>query len=264
MLTTTNLRRAARPSAFTLIELLVVIAIIAILAAILFPVFARARENARRSSCQSNLKQIGLGIIQYTQDYDEKYPAAYTDPSGTGTFAPAAQSTNGDVGWAATLQPYLKSTQIFQCASQTDSPANTNPTDATWGGAGYSDYWYNSLLAGSDGVKGGSGISQAAVASVAQTIMCGDGGKGDASYQTYGEGTGTAFPSSPVTTGGTLAKIPDGSAQRHLETANYLFADGHVKSLKGNTVDQSGAVLAGDDTGNSSAKANGKATFRVD
>lgn len=59
---------------FTLIELLVVIAIIAILAAILFPVFARARENARRASCQSNLKQIGLGILQYAQDYDERYP----------------------------------------------------------------------------------------------------------------------------------------------------------------------------------------------
>lgn len=62
------------PRAFTLIELLVVIAIITLLAAILFPVFARARENARRSSCQSNLKQIGIGIAQYTQDYDEKMP----------------------------------------------------------------------------------------------------------------------------------------------------------------------------------------------
>ncbi len=61
---------------FTLIELLVVIAIIAILAAILFPVFARARENARRASCQSNLKQIGLGIFQYAQDYDEYYCSA--------------------------------------------------------------------------------------------------------------------------------------------------------------------------------------------
>jgi prepilin-type N-terminal cleavage/methylation domain-containing protein len=67
-------RRSRGIGGFTLIELLVVIAIIAILAAILFPVFARARENARRASCQSNLKQIGLGIMQYTQDYDERMP----------------------------------------------------------------------------------------------------------------------------------------------------------------------------------------------
>src|SRR5471032_187855 len=66
----------AKFKGFTLIELLVVIAIIAILAAILFPVFARARENARRASCQSNLKQIGLGFQQYSQDYDERFPIA--------------------------------------------------------------------------------------------------------------------------------------------------------------------------------------------
>src|SRR5687767_10691477 len=66
-----------RKTAFTLIELLVVIAIIALLAAILFPVFARARENARRAGCQSNLKQIGLGIMQYSQDYDELMPSSF-------------------------------------------------------------------------------------------------------------------------------------------------------------------------------------------
>ncbi|MBZ0172326.1 MAG: DUF1559 domain-containing protein, partial [Phycisphaerales bacterium] len=66
--------RRSRRLAFTLIELLVVIAIIAILAAILFPVFARAREKARQSSCASNLKQLALGLMQYAQDYDETYP----------------------------------------------------------------------------------------------------------------------------------------------------------------------------------------------
>ena len=81
---------------FTLIELLVVIAIIAILAAILFPVFARARENARRSSCQSNMKQIGLGFMQYTQDYDEQYPANRYN---------SACPTSAVFGWGTVLQP---------------------------------------------------------------------------------------------------------------------------------------------------------------
>src|SRR5688500_6579567 len=81
---------------FTLIELLVVIAIIAILAAILFPVFARARENARRSSCQSNMKQLGLGMMQYTQDYDEKLPCGvYQGVNGT----------NGQ-GWGGQVYSY--------------------------------------------------------------------------------------------------------------------------------------------------------------
>src|SRR5262245_48870524 len=69
--------RTRTPNAFTLIELLIVIAIIALLAAILFPVFARAREKARQSACASNLKQIGMGILQYTQDFDERYPSVW-------------------------------------------------------------------------------------------------------------------------------------------------------------------------------------------
>src|SRR3954469_4332065 len=85
---------------FTLIELLVVIAIIAILAAILLPVFARARENARRTSCQSNLKQIGLSIQQYVQDNDERFPVEDTNDPAT-------------VGWALSIQPYAKSEQLL-------------------------------------------------------------------------------------------------------------------------------------------------------
>ena len=87
---------------FTLIELLVVIAIIAILAAILFPVFQKVRENARRTACLSNLKQIGLGIVQYNQDYDEK------QPSGANIYG-------GGNGWAAQIYPYLKSVAVYQC-----------------------------------------------------------------------------------------------------------------------------------------------------
>ena len=99
--------------AFTLIELLVVIAIIAILAAILFPVFARARENARRSSCLSNLKQIGLGMMMYVQDYDDRFPAAY--------FRLNASDT---INWQDLVMPYVNSEQLFVCPSSIhQSPA---------------------------------------------------------------------------------------------------------------------------------------------
>jgi len=109
-----NIPANRRKSGFTLIELLVVIAIIAILAAILFPVFARARENARRSSCQSNEKQIALGFKQYIQDNNERYPAAS--------------------GWNTAILDYTKSEAILKCPSAA--------------GAGTYDYSYNSLMSG--------------------------------------------------------------------------------------------------------------------
>ncbi|HEX2999793.1 MAG TPA: DUF1559 domain-containing protein [Armatimonadota bacterium] len=91
---------------FTLIELLVVIAIIAILAAILFPVFARARENARKTTCASHMKQAATGVMMYVQDYDETYPCMYLDPPG------GKRSI-----WVDEIQPYVKNTQMFQCPS---------------------------------------------------------------------------------------------------------------------------------------------------
>lgn len=108
--------------AFTLIELLVVIAIIAIIAAILFPVFAQAREKARQTSCLSNMKQVGLGLLMYVQDYDENYPRAdYWDsrpplnPAASGTFAARVNHYK----WPAWVLPYTKNVNIFRCPSRT-------------------------------------------------------------------------------------------------------------------------------------------------
>jgi prepilin-type N-terminal cleavage/methylation domain-containing protein len=101
---------------FTLIELLTVIAIISLLAAILFPVFARARENARRVSCLSNMKQLGLGMMQYAQDYDERYYGGtrVTSPSALVPFL-------AGVGWAGPIYPYVKNNQIYKCPDDTNT-----------------------------------------------------------------------------------------------------------------------------------------------
>lgn len=100
-----------RATAFTLIELLVVIAIIAILAAILFPVFAQARESARQTACTSNIKQIGIGLKMYQQDYDETYPPSQLPSSGP------------NVSWPTMMQPYIKNAQVFICPSTSPSAA---------------------------------------------------------------------------------------------------------------------------------------------
>ena len=113
MKSTHQTSRSRGTTAFTLIELLVVIAIIAILAAILFPVFQKVRENARRASCQSNEKQLGLAFIQYSQDADEKYPIN-TDPTVSDTTPTVAGNWN-EIGWAGKLYPFIKSTGLYKC-----------------------------------------------------------------------------------------------------------------------------------------------------
>ena len=200
--------------AFTLIELLVVIAIIAILAAILFPVFARARENARRASCQSNLKQIGLGILQYAQDYDERMVPLYVDAND-------ANASNGFRAWSALAQPYIKSAQVFAC------PSNTNNT-GTFGNGGTAldgtviRRSYNALDTANYGqysaLLGRGGRSLASFNSVAQCILAFD------SNRNYAQSEEVHF-------GDPNSGMGPGSSG-HLATANFLFVDGHVKSLK--------------------------------
>ncbi len=233
--------RNGQRNAFTLIELLVVIAIIAILAAILFPVFGRARENARRSSCQSNLKQIGLGVLQYVQDYDERYPMYRIDSAITGQ-----RST-----WFAQAQPYLKSTQIFKCPSD---PDETLSGGTYWMPAGimpyHVSYGYSANFAGG---SANAGINAAALTNASSTVMATDMGTQP--------GTG-ATPADPLTwmkkrNAWTLDDYVTGSASypeqqvlaadasdganyggpsaRHLETSNVLWGDGHVKAQRINT-----------------------------
>src|SRR5262245_57700221 len=103
--------RKGAPRGFTLIELLVVIAIIGLLAAILFPVFARARENARRTACQSNLKQIGLAMIQYNQDFDDTLVSM-----SFGTDSNASDATDR-YKWMDAIYDYVKNPQVFDCPS---------------------------------------------------------------------------------------------------------------------------------------------------
>jgi len=142
-------RRERFQSGFTLIELLVVIAIIAILAAILFPVFAQAREKARQTSCLSNQKQLATGFLMYVQDYDETFPLRTPGPGLETTWIvqpPDAQPGNTSLRasyWIAATNPYMKNYQIWRCPS---TPAETfvNPgpvtTTDTW------SYDFNSML----------------------------------------------------------------------------------------------------------------------
>jgi prepilin-type N-terminal cleavage/methylation domain-containing protein/prepilin-type processing-associated H-X9-DG protein len=115
-----NKQKDIRRRAFTLIELLVVIAIIAILAAILFPVFAQAREKARQISCLSNMKQISLAFLQYTQDYDE--------------IPPSSSVYSGSGGWGGQIYPYVKTASAFRCPDDSQEPAGENDTSYGYNG----------------------------------------------------------------------------------------------------------------------------------
>jgi len=137
--------RTSRRSGFTLIELLVVIAIIAILAAILFPVFAKAREKARQTSCLSNLKQINLAVIQYTQDYDGLLPWTAGLSANPNLQLPAGQARPDGLQFNDLLAPYTKNTQLFFCPSISQTPqAHLAPAGLTYKQIG-TTYLYNAF-----------------------------------------------------------------------------------------------------------------------
>jgi prepilin-type N-terminal cleavage/methylation domain-containing protein/prepilin-type processing-associated H-X9-DG protein len=237
--------------AFTLIELLVVIAIIAILAAILFPVFARARENARRASCQSQMKQIALGIHQYVQDYDEKYPM-----SDLG--ADTSYAAGGAYGWADALQPYLKSTQIYQCPSEVGRVAAL-PTGGGSANTGYTDYWGNYNLMPPSWSQP---VSVAQLNYSANTVLNFESTGAEGTPTGCYAGVGYAYSARVVAQKQTTC-YPAGSSLpevRHLEGANFSFADGHVKWFK------PGKVLPGDTgcNGGANSPTGSNATFCKD
>jgi len=243
---TKNLQRKA----FTLIELLVVIAIISILSAILFPVFARARENARRASCMSNLKQMGLGIMQYTQDYDENFPPAYIQfTTAADAYNPPEGGTYSWTGsvwyWQEIIYPYVKTAAkrnstgtVFRCPdSDTNMPLYRG------------NYGCNRILMPNVGVSAGvtTTTNIATLVSSASTYMIMDAG---ADYMLPSDVTGprnvnwylpgsaaiTTPSGSPPNdaqseTDGTVNYYADYQSGRHMGGVNTLFADGHVKWL---------------------------------
>lgn len=220
--------RSTSRRAFTLIELLVVIAIIAILAAILFPVFGRARENARRSSCQSNLKQIGLGIVQYAQDFDERTPA---------------QGDNGqpwNFQWMDRIEPYVKSKQLFTCPSTSINNLYETriPLRSTYGGN--AQYWLGTYVwnvaywgEALDSNKGLiDSVSLASLASPSTTFnvlerVDATNQNAECAWQNIASTNAAGFINN-------TANPPylNDVAARHLETSNVLYADGHVKALR--------------------------------
>jgi prepilin-type N-terminal cleavage/methylation domain-containing protein/prepilin-type processing-associated H-X9-DG protein len=237
--------------AFTLIELLVVIAIIAILAAILFPVFAQAREKARQVSCLSNAKQIGTAMMMYVQDYEETMPLAATYAAGGGTYWE---------GWANIIQPYQKNWDMMFCPNNPTKLPAAWSTGAAVGGnwRWFTTYGYNaSYMNMANGtctniqIAGnafGPPSSLAAISQPASTIMLAESGDEQATYKSgahiaYGPGGWLAPDVCTYGDWGLNGNNNWYSASngvnnfgnvkfRHNTGANVTFADGHSKWMK--------------------------------
>ena len=251
-----------KKKAFTLIELLVVIAIIALLATILFPVFERARENARRASCASNMKQLGLASVQYWQDNDEQLPYGVTSYPQLPLLNPYPYGE----GWANQIYPYVKNLQIFICPD--DPQFNMS---GTWpyvqkplaAGSYYVSYAYNwNVVRTPTGNNGMIGIncmmprltspSVSVMFSEVQSVQTTASASSTESGQilTAGESTSPGTDGCGISVGGnqwstalsaSMATGPqgngcgnnDGFTGAHNGASNYLFFDGHVKCIPG-------------------------------
>jgi prepilin-type N-terminal cleavage/methylation domain-containing protein/prepilin-type processing-associated H-X9-DG protein len=259
-----------RNSAFTLIELLVVIAIIAILAAILFPVFAQAREKARQVACMSNEKQIGTAVMMYLQDYDETYPAIDLDLSSAVPPIlplPDGRSYQGLMGWALQYYPYIKSTGVFVCPNDDLSReyyfdnGTANPYVGKYNkpipmsyGINESMIFFGSTSANGGGFNNSTAITMADVTYPSSTYYIGDVNP----YQapTFGQGNqdpiihstfnrlrfakpcGTRQTPADGKNGGTFRLFvtttdPD-ACTRHNGGNTIIYADGHAKYIKWN------------------------------
>ena len=225
-----KVRAFKQSHAFTLIELLVVIAIIAILAAVLFPVFAKAREKARQASCMSNEKQIGLAIVQYVQDYDETLP--YND-FWNGTV---------DTSWKGVVMPYLKSNEIWICPSNTGSaiPDIRDSFAISYGANGYhGDHLYDNQPNGTANVLPFPDWWAILPAQMPVTTLAGLNSpsslilvaESTAGWPDVGYGIGAACSQTPPTSPDQCF-IPPGPFLGHAGRGNFLFADGHVKAMK--------------------------------
>ena len=235
-------------SAFTLIELLVVIAIIAILASILFPVFAKAREKARATACLSNQKQMGLAIMQYVSDNDEMWPSGrFFDE----VYVSASHYSTG-IGWAQQAFPYIKNGGVFKCPSDdTEVPAGA-PNNVVI------SYAMNANLAaitdadlttpattcglievsGNDGyVRDFTSLDNRAPSAYGPVVATG-GSAGGLARGTYSTGA-IGFPPRDSSLG-----VPRYGNARHNEGSNFLCADGHAKWARGQTVSTGASATA--------------------